>query len=528
MHDLLGLELIVILGVAVLVCGVAARRFRVAPPVLLLVFGIALGFLAFLREVHLPPETVLLIFLPALLHWESITTSLRDIRRDLRGIMLTGTVLVVLAAAAVATTAHALGVGWGPAWVLGAALAPTDATAVGALARSLPRRNVALLRAESLINDGTALVVYGLAVGVVVGAERLSVVHVSGLLVLSYTGGIVAGAVTTWVAVRVWRHLDDPLQEILVGVLAPFTAFLLAELIHGSGVLAVVVSGLLMAQAAPRVARADARQQAWAFWALSTYMLNGALFVLMGIEVQDAVRGLSSAALLRGLGTVAAVSIVLFVVRVAFLFTAAYTIRLLDRRPEQQQRRVTNRARIVSGTAGFRGAVSLAAALAVPQTLDTGAAFPDRGAIIFITAGVVFVTITLQGLLLPGVVRWARTPRDDTAADERRLAERLTLEEGLAALPGLADELGTDPQLADRLRLEYETHLSNLETQPGTDGAPHRHENDRELRLAVLSQKRSTLIRLRDENRIDDAVLRELQTQLDIEEVRMSRRESGE
>ena len=147
-------------------CGVLARRFRVAPPVLLLACGALLGFVPALRQVHLPPEVVLLLFLPALLYWESLTTSLREIRSNLRVIVLASTVLVVVTAGAVAATAHALGMAWGPAWVLGAAVAPTDATAVGVLARSLPRRTVTVLRAESLVNDGTALVIYGLAVGV--------------------------------------------------------------------------------------------------------------------------------------------------------------------------------------------------------------------------------------------------------------------------------------------------------------------------------------------------------------------------
>src|SRR4051794_25849605 len=169
------------LGSAVLAVGL-----RIAPPVLLLACGVALGFVPALRAVQLPPEMVLLLFLPVLLYWESLTTSPREIRSNLRTITLNSTVLVLVTAAAVATCAHALGLGWGPAWVLGAAVAPTDATAVGVLARSLPRRTVTVLRAESLVNDGTALVIYGLAVGITVGEEDLGVGHVSWLLLLAY------------------------------------------------------------------------------------------------------------------------------------------------------------------------------------------------------------------------------------------------------------------------------------------------------------------------------------------------------
>src|ERR1700760_803262 len=385
-EPLLGLELVVILGAAVLACGAL------------------LGFAPALRQVHLPPQVVLLLFLPALLYWESLTTSLREIRSNLRVIVLASTVLVILTAWAAAAAGHALGLPWGPAWVLGAALAPTDATAVGVLAAALPRRTVTTLRAESLVNDGTALVIYGLAMGVTTGEEHLSVLHVSGLLLLSYVGGAAAGVAAAWLSIQVRRRLDDPLLNNLAMLLTPFTAFLVAQAIHASGVLAVVVCGLIMSQAGPRLARAVSRQQSNAFWSLATFVLNGALFVLVGLELQSAVRGLTSVALTRGLILVVVISAVLIGVRFAWLFTTPYLIRMLDRRPQQRLRRVGARARVVSAVAGFRGAVSLAAALAVPETVASGAPFPDRDLIIFVTAGVIVVTLVAQALLLPDVV----------------------------------------------------------------------------------------------------------------------------
>ncbi|MER5755956.1 cation:proton antiporter [Streptomyces sp. NPDC002088] len=200
------LEFVVLLGCALLVSGALAHQLKVATPVLQLAAGVLLGFVPALRETELPPEVLLLVFLPVLLYWESVTTSLRAIRRDLRGIVLTGNLLVAVTAWAVAALAHALGLPWGPAWVLGAAVAPTDATAVGVVSRLLPRRNVTLLRAESLINDGTALVIYSLAVGVTVGSEHLSAAHVSGLVALSYYGGgIAAGVLVAWLGIRLRR-----------------------------------------------------------------------------------------------------------------------------------------------------------------------------------------------------------------------------------------------------------------------------------------------------------------------------------
>lgn len=522
---MLGLELVVVLGAAVLTCGVLAPRLRVPPPALLLACGALLGFVPALRQVHLPPEVMLLLFLPALLWWESLTTSLREIRRYLRAIVLNGTVLVLATAAAVAVTAHALGLAWGPAWVLGAAVAPTDATAVGVLARALPLRTLTVLRAESLVNDGTALVVYGLAVGVTVGEEQLGVAHVSWLFLLSYGGGMAAGLATGWLAVQVRRRLDDPLQENVVFLLTPFTAFLLAEAVHASGVLAVVACGLLMSQAGPRVGRAGTRQQAQAFWSLSTFLLNGALFVLVGLEAQAAVRNLPSVALARGLVAVAAVSATVIGVRFAWLFTTPYLIRLLDRRPQQRQLRVGPRGRVVSGVAGFRGAVSLAVALAVPEAVASGQPFPDRDLIVFVTAGVIIVTLVLQAPLLPAVVRWARLPPDTSLEAERHLAETLATQEALDAVPQVAAEVGADPEVVDRLRREYEERLAVLRADGAGDGEPAlRHDRHyAALRLALLARKRATVLRLRDERRIDDTVLRQVQARLDIEEVRLSR-----
>ncbi|MBT2538824.1 Na+/H+ antiporter [Arthrobacter sp. ISL-69] len=528
---MLGLELVVILGVLVLVCNIAARRVRVAAPVLLLASGALLGFIPTLREVHLPPETVLLLFLPALLYWESLTTSLREIRNNLRGIVLMSTALVIATAGGVALVAHALGLPWGPAWVLGAAVAPTDATAVGVLARALPRRNVTALRAESLINDGTALVIYGLAVGITVGEQHFDIPRITGLFLLAYGAGALAGAVTAWVGMQIHRRLEDPLLANVVSILTPFTAFLLAETVHASGVLAVVVAGLFMSQIGPRVVRAGARRQGQAFWSLTAFLLNGALFVLVGLELQSAVRGLNSVGLASGLLAVAAVSAVVVGIRFLFLFVTTYAIRLIDRRPQQRLRRVSNRARVVSGVAGFRGAVSLAAALAVPGTLASGAPFPGRDMIIFVTAGVIVVTLVIQGPLLPAVVRWARLPHDRSAGEERQFAETTAIEEALTALPGLADDLGADHEVTDRLRREYAEHLRVLHAsndRAGDERALRHDQHDTALRLALLARKRAAVVRLRDESRIDDTVLRQVQARLDIEEVRLSRHDSTE
>lgn len=528
---MLGSELVVILCTAVLLCSLAARRWGLPAPVLLLACGILLGLIPALAEVELPPEAVLFLFLPILLYWESISTSLREIRSNLRGIVLMGTLLVIVTAWAVAATAHALGLPWGPAWVLGAAIAPTDATAVGTLAKVLPNRYVTVLRAESLINDGTALVVYGVAVAATAGTEVLDAVDVSGRFLLAYAGGIAAGALTAWAGVHVRRWIHDPLLSNVVTILSPFTAFVLAELVQASGVLAVVVAGLAMGRLGPRVVQADTRRQMTAFWSLATFLLNGALFVLVGLELPRAISALTRTELLRGLVLVGAVTVVIVAVRLAYLFSTTYLIRLLDRRESQLARRISNRARVVSGLAGFRGAVSLAAALATPRSTAAGTPFPDRDLIIFVAAGVIVVTLVLQAPLLPAVARWARLPEDTGArTEELRFAQAAAINEALEAMPRLGAALGTHQEVVDELGTEYSRRLSilnALRNGPDTndDGASRaltRAGQYRELGLALIAQKRNTVIRLRDERRIDDTVLLRLQARLDVEEIRLA------
>ena len=526
---MLSLLLVVTIGVTVVVCTSLARQFKVAPPALLLLAGVLLGFAPALRSVHLPPEAVLLLFLPVLLYWESFTSSLREIRTNLRVIVLLSTLLVAATAAVAAGAAHALGLGWGPAWVLGAAVAPTDATAVGVLGRALPRRIATTLRAESLVNDGTALVIYALAVGVTIGEEHVGVLRVSGMFLLAYLGGIAIGVATTWLSVQLRRRLQDPFQHNVLAIVTPLAAYLIAETVEVSGVLAVVVSGLWVSRASPRLFPAQARQYVQTVMAFLTMLANAALFVLVGLEVQSAVRGLSTVGLTKALAAVVAVSVAVIGVRFAFLFTSPYLIRAIDRRPRQRAMRLGGRPRTVMAAAGFRGAVSLAAALAVPHALGSGEDFPDRDLIIFVTAGVIAVTLLVQAPLLPRLVRWARLQDGGEAARERRLAETTALEKAREALPAMAGEVGAGHEVIDQLRTEYDRRLRILHADGNGDGDGARQwmEQDQALRLAALAHKHDTVVRLRDEGTIDDEVLHRIQTGLDFEEVQIRHRGFG-
>ena len=515
--------MVVLLGVALVACGALARRYPIAPAILLVLVGVLVGFVPHLRQAQLPPEVVLLVFLPALLYWESLTTSLREIRNNLRVVVLTSTALVAATAAAVAAAAHGLGLAWGPAWVLGAALAPTDATAVGVLAGDLPRRTVTVLRAESLVNDGTALVLYGLAVGVTVGEQQLTGWHVTWLLVWSYVGGVLAGALIGLLSWQVRRRMDDPMLESIAMLVTPFAAFLLADAAHASGVLAVVVCGLFMSQVTPRITGAVTRQIVLPFWALSTTVLSSALFVLVGLSAQSAFRELNSTSMLRALVDVLVVTAVVIGVRWAWVYTTPYLIRLLDRRPAQRLRRVPARQRTVSAVAGFRGAVSLAAVLAVPHTLDSGAPFPDRDLMVLIACGVIVLTL-LQALFLPSVVRFARLPVDTSVAEELQFADEYSLDAAIDALDTTASELGSGDMVVERVRHELDKQRKLL-ASAGAEGDPVIQHDDqyRSLSLALIGRRREALLELRDEQRIDDIVLRRVQTRLDQEEVRFLR-----
>jgi Na+/H+ antiporter len=515
--------MVVLLGVALVMAGTLARRYPIAPAILLVLVGVLVGFVPHLRHAQLPPEVVLLLFLPALLYWESLTTSLREIRNNLRVVVLASTALVVATAAAVAVTAHALGLEWGAAWVLGAALAPTDATAVGVLARDLPRRTVTVLRAESLVNDGTALVLYGLAVGVTVGEQHLTGWHVTWLLVLAYGGGVLSGGLIGLASWQLRRRMDDPMLESIAMLVTPFAAFLLADAIHASGVLAVVSCGLFMSQVTSRITGALTRQIVLPFWALSTTVLSSALFVLVGLSAQSAVRGLTSTSLLRALMDTLLVAAVVIGVRWAWNYTTPYLIRLVDRRPAQRLRRIGARQRTVNAVAGFRGAVSLAAVLAVPETVGSGAPFPDRDLIVLITCGVIVLTL-LQALLLPAVVRFAQLPVDTSVDEELHLAEELTLDAAIEAIDITAAELGSSEKVVARVRRELD-HQRRLLAASGSGGDPIVQHDDQytSLLLALIARRREALLELRDEQRIDDIVLRRVQAGLDIEEVRISR-----
>ncbi|MEV4534484.1 Na+/H+ antiporter [Asanoa sp. NPDC049518] len=516
-----GLLIVVVLGATVLVGTTIGRRYSVAPPVLLIVFGGLLGLIPAFSEVRLPSDVVLLLFLPAILYWESLNTSLREIRSNLRVIILSAVVLVIVTMVGVSYTLQGIGLVASAAWILGAVLAPTDAAAVAGLAKRMPRRALTTLRAESLINDGTALVLFAVAVGALVDGHVPGPALLVGELIWSSVGAVLVGTVVGYAVVLIRRYVDDPQREGGLSILTPFVAFLVAEVVHTSGVVAVVVAGLVLSWAGPRVIRARSRLETYSFWDLGTFMLNGSLFVLVGVQFPAAVRGITRSfghAVWIALLTAATV----IVIRLAWSHVAAMVIRLVDRRPVQRTRRVNWKVRTASGWAGFRGAVSLAAALAVPATLDDGTRYAERDLIVFVTSVVIVVTVLVQGLTLPMVVRWAGLTSDEEREVETRNARIRATEVALAALPDIATRFGAPDEVVERIRDEYQGHLDQLRAE-GTEHAVQSWQDqvDRRVRLEVLDRKRRAVTAMRDDREIDDIVLRDLQASMDIEEVRL-------
>ncbi|OAN37907.1 Na+/H+ antiporter [Microbacterium sp. H83] len=445
-----GLEVTVLIGLTILVGTLLAPRVRLALPLVLVILGLALGFVPALREIQLPPETVLLLFLPVMLFWESLTTSLRSIRRDFRYILPMSTVLVVASAFAVAGIGLLFGMPWETALILGAAVAPPDATAVAALGRLLPRRLFMKLKAESLTNDGTALVLYAIAVSLALGGQ-ISPWSVTVSVLTSYVGGVAAGVVIAMLGYLLLRRTSSTIVINVTLLLIPFSAFLLAEIVHASGVLAVVVAGLIVAYIAPRVTTASSRRQADAAWPFGVFLLNGALFVLIGLEVQFVVHEISAAAIGRLVLITLAVWATLLAVRYLFQLMNAPFQRRTGPRPSRGARA---RSMAVSTVAGMRGAVSLAIALSVPVASETQGEIAGRDEIVFVTAGVILLSLLVQGPLLPAIVRWARFPVDHMEAEEYELAERTISGAALAALDDLAAEHGIGQEVRDKVRAE--------------------------------------------------------------------------
>src|SRR5215208_2751229 len=377
-----GVELVLIsLLIAVSVLAAASRAISIPYPIVLVLGGLVMGFVPGIPNVELDPELVLVVFLPPLLYSAAFFASLRDLKYDLRSISLMAIGLVVVTAAAVAVVAHAMidGMPWAAAFALGAIVAPTDPLAAIEIGSrlNLPRRMATILEGESLVNDGSALVIYRVAVGAVGGG--FSILDAGVTFVAGALGGIAIGLAVGWVIAEIRKRLDDPPVEVTISLLSGYAAYVPAERVGASGVLAAVTIGIYIGWRAPEISSARQRIAGYSMWTILVFLLNALLFVLIGLQLPLILDGLGDEPVGEVIGVAAAVALVVIVCRLVWVHVMTGIIRTLDRRPSQIERRGTWRGRVVVGWAGMRGAVSLAAALALP------ADFPARDEVLFVT-----------------------------------------------------------------------------------------------------------------------------------------------
>jgi Na+/H+ antiporter len=526
------IELVVFgLLVAVAALAVVARLVRVPYPILLVIGGLAIGFVPAVPDIELDPDIVLLVFLPPLLYAAAFFSNLRELRLNARPIGLLAIGLVVVTTLAVAAVAHwAIGLEWQVAFVLGAIVSPTDAVAPATILRRLgvPRRVVTIVEGENLTNDWTALVTYKFAVAAVLTGS-FSLAEAGPEFVLTGVGGVAIGVAGGLAIAAVRRRLDDPPTEITISLLTPYAVYLPAEELGLSGVIAAVTVGVVLGWRASELTTHTTRLQGYAVWEILQFLLNAVLFVLIGLQLHTALDALDERAGGELLGYAVLVSAVVIAVRIAWV----YSLSVLDRdvRREIAGPRDGDGWKEVTLVAwsGMRGAVSLAAALAIPLQTDTGAPFPERDLILFLTFSVIIATLVLQGLAFPLVIRALDLDEDTSDADEE-LAARIEI--AYAALDRIEqltedswvpdDTLERVRNLYDYRRRRFSSRLDDHSPEDGFD-FEHRASLYRRVMNEVIDAQRAALRRLRDSGDITDEVRRSVEHELDLEQARLER-----
>ena len=512
--------------VAVAGLGALARWLSVPYPIVLVVGGALFGFIPGVPAVKLNPSIVLVVFLPVLLYGAAFFANLGDIRANLRAITLASVGLVQATMVAVAVVAHELvGIPWSAAFALGAVVSPTDPLAAGLIMRRLdvPRRLVSAAEGEGLLNDATALVAYRVAVGAVV-AGTFSLGHATLALIADAAGGIAIGLAVGWVIAEIRKRTPDPQVSVTISLVSGYAAFIPADAVGASGVLAAVTTGIYMGIRGPSIIAPRTRLQGFFAWDLLAFIINSTLFVLVGLQLRTIVQNLSEYSTMTLVGWALAISGVAVIIRIVWFFTVPYLIRLLDRRPSQRARRIPARNRLLLGWSGMRGAVSLAAALALPLSTNDGTPFPDRDLILFLTFAVIFTTLVVQGLSLPALIRRLGIS-DDGAAEQEELRGRLAATKAaLAQIDALAKEDWTRDDTIERLRAVYEYRKRRLMARAGKiedDGYEDRSLAYQQAVQTVLGAQRDALVQLRSKGTISNETMNRIIRELDLEESRL-------
>jgi CPA1 family monovalent cation:H+ antiporter len=505
-----------------------ANWLQIPYPIPLVLGGLVLGLVPGIPHVQLNPDLVLLVFLPPLLYSSAFFVDLRSLREDARVIALSAIGLVLATAVAVAVVGHQLiGLSWAMSFALGAIVAPTDPAAATAIMRRVgaPRRLVNILEGESLFNDATALVAYKVAVAAAVGGSISA-----GDTVLEFFrdagGGIAIGLVVGWAIGEVRKRVSDINTELTISLFSAYGAFVPADQLGVSGVLAVVACGVYLGFRAPEIASPEARMQAYGLWTTIAFLLNAVLFILIGLQLPVIVDELAGRPPGEVLGYAAAVCATVIAVRLLWNFIVTFLIRAIDRRPSQRARRAGWRVRVVGSWAGMRGAVSLAAALALPLRTEAGAPLPGRELIQFITFALILVTVVGQGLTLPWLIRRLGVIEDGTEEENEELRARLVIARAaLERVDELENEDWTRDGTVERVRRLYEFRRRRFKIRAGKiadeDGLEESSLAYQRMMHEIYTAQRQALVGLRNSRQISGEVMRRVERELDLEESRL-------
>ena len=541
------LELILLLFAVSAVLRLVAERLMVPYAAILVVGGLLLAFVPGLPRVTLPPDVLFLVFIPPLLYAGSINFPLREIRREIGPIVRLSVVMVLVSTAAVAVVAHGLhpAFTWAAAITLGAIVAPPDPVAVLSIMRSLriPRELISILEGEGLLNDATALVTYRLAiVAAVTGVFSPSQAAVQFLA--GGAGGIAIGLLIGVVVTRVHRVTRSvPVVSDTVSLLTPFASYLLADLVQASGILSVVATGLYAARTVPRVLGPELRQQIAGMWTVVTFLLESLVFILVGFELHYITRALDRFTLSMLLREAGLVSLCVVLVRIAWVMPSAYIFRWFFRWLRHGHEPLPSwRSILFIAWTGLRGADSLVLALSLPLQTASGARFPARDQIIFITFCVIFITLVVQGPTVAPFARLLGIRANDEEVAEEAHARLAAAEAGLRTLDAPAITSSQYPEVVRYLRQRHrqrarrwaarEQEPHDAESEDVTHDHDHftiapsheaaaiddrRGEEYRRVRAAMLHAETEAILDLRDRGVIDDDVMRRIQRDFDLE-----------
>jgi Na+/H+ antiporter len=518
------LEIIILLLTAVLALMTVARKFAIPYPILLVIGGLVLSFVPGLPTIRLNPDLIFLVFLPPVLWAAAYFTSWRDFRANARPITLLAVGLVLATTAAVATVAHAAfpGLSWAGAIILGAIVSPPDAVSATAIMKHLhlPRREVTILEGESLVNDATALVLYRSALAAIMGGA-FDLNHALTDFFLAATMGVAVGLIVSIVSCWVLRLTQDSFSEIAITLLAPYIAWVLAEQIHASSVLSCVAGGLYIRQRFSAIVAPITRIHARAIWDLLVFIINGVIFILIGLQLDTLREAVPSSQLMQLTVNGILISVTAIGVRLLWVPMAAWVPRLVSASLRGRDPMPPWQNLFILGWSGMRGVVSLAAALALPLTTVAESPFPFRAEIILVAFMVILVTLVVQGLSLPMLIRTLKLDKDTSIEyEERRARERAALA-ALALLDDMTNEDWPVPDHIEQLRVHYGRRLQrNVETA-SVEYTKEVTDAFRRLRHETLTAERLAVISLRNDDVISDEILLRLEHELDVEAIRI-------